>query len=229
MNHACVASVILLFLCLEAIVSFHVKFPSIATWKMFRRDLDCAKIKEWTHIYTRNYNNHQLNAFDPTRVRQTDGKKPFSRVVQTGQVPRHKPVLCKLIASPDECIAIGKYHDVDDLRSLTANVSLSWVDDVSIVVKGRVEGVLGLGIPNEEDVPKYFPISNKISRNYTSLLLIGEDVLVPGEGAELIQKYSKKSKTKDFQKERYYDDEITNGWIDIGDITLQYFVMRLFT
>jgi sortase (surface protein transpeptidase) len=71
----------------------------------------------------------------------------FSRIINIQQIPKLKPVLCRLLANNEEKLKLSIRLDIPILIYFASNVTLSRRDDRSILVNGQFEAHLKSGIP----------------------------------------------------------------------------------
>jgi len=69
----------------------------------------------------------------------------FSRLVNIGQIPPNRPVLCKILAKEKERNGLEKRFDIFKLEYFAANVTISRQNFESILVEGRFEAHIKSG------------------------------------------------------------------------------------
>ena len=129
-------------------------------------------------------------------------KTEFSRLLNVAQVPQMRPVLCRLLAKPEERLGLSKRFDIPELTYFASNVTVRWQDSASLLVTGRFEARLKSGELLDEEV---------YSNDFESLILnaAGSSVSID-EATD-------------------YDEAVdANGDIDLGEISSQYLALELF-
>lgn len=95
----------------------------------------------------------------------TANSRPFSRIVNVAQIPLYQTVLCKIKASDKERQYVADELNIVGIESLTANVSLSWVDKqrsaVNVVGNIRLKLSNPLSTLTSDEVDDNFPSSNE--------------------------------------------------------------------
>lgn len=76
----------------------------------------------------------------------------FSRVLNVGQIPGRRPVLCKLLAKESERAGLAERFDIPELTYFAANVTVSRRDAGSLVVTGDIEAHIKGGDLMEPEV-----------------------------------------------------------------------------
>ena len=76
----------------------------------------------------------------------------FSRVLNVGQIPGRRPVLCKLLAKESERAGLAERFDIPELTYFAANVTVSRRDAGSLVVTGDIEAHIKGGELMEPEV-----------------------------------------------------------------------------
>lgn len=128
----------------------------------------------------------------------------FSRIINIDQIPKLKPVLCRLLAKEEERKNLAERFDIPFLLYFAANVTLLRKDDITILVNGKFEMHLKSGDVLEKEV---------ISSDFESVLLNNS-----GEGSGM-----------SIETATDFDDEIkSDGNIDIGEIASQYLALELY-
>ncbi|KAJ1438515.1 hypothetical protein B484DRAFT_392269 [Ochromonadaceae sp. CCMP2298] len=126
----------------------------------------------------------------------------FSRVINVGQIPRAKPVLCRLLAKEAERQGLCARFDIPQLPYFAANVTLSRRDEHSVLVVGSIEAHVKSGEMMDVEV---------LRSDFDTLLL-------NNEGGDL-----------NIEDETDFDDEVgPGGEIDIGEIAAQYLALEMY-
>jgi hypothetical protein len=106
------------------------------------------------HLKNNNYYNKQLffqlnikKTSSPATKTTTTIIPEFSRIINIQQIPKLKPVLCRLLANNEEKLKLSIRLDIPILIYFASNVTLSRRDDRSILVNGQFEAHLKSGIP----------------------------------------------------------------------------------
>jgi len=111
--------------------------------------------------------------------------------------------LCKLLAKESERIALAKRLDIPEIVFLSANITLTRNDPITILVEGKLEARIKSGEFMDPDV---------ISSDFDTLIL---DDSSGTAGMALEDALD-------------YDDEVVNGEIDLGEIVAQYLSLEQF-
>ena len=111
-----------------------------------------------SYIYHRKYinlNNHYLHKYyhkqqfelqlSKTKKGPTIIIPEFSRIINIQQIPKLKPVLCRLLANNEERQKLSMRLDIPVLLYFASNVTLSRKDERSILVNGQFEAHLKSG------------------------------------------------------------------------------------
>lgn len=112
---------------------------------------------QYKYVNKNHYDNHlnkqlffQLNlkkTSSPATKTTTTIIPEFSRIINIQQIPKLKPVLCRLLANNEEKLKLSIRLDIPILIYFASNVTLSRRDDRSILVNGQFEAHLKSGIP----------------------------------------------------------------------------------
>lgn len=106
--------------------------------------------------HLKNKNNYNKQLFFQLNIKKTSSPATktttaiipeFSRIINIQQIPKLKPVLCRLLANNEEKLNLSKRLDIPILIYFASNVTLSRKDDRSILVIGQFEAHLKSGIP----------------------------------------------------------------------------------
>lgn len=122
-----------------------------------------TKFNNYNYRYkyvNKNHNDNHIknnNNYNKQLFFQLNGKKAssspttiiipeFSRIINIQQIPKLKPVLCRLLANNEEKVKLSIRLDIPILIYFASNVTLSRRDDRSILVIGQFEAHLKSGI-----------------------------------------------------------------------------------
>ena len=106
--------------------------------------------------HLKNNNNYNKQLFFQLNIKKTSSPASktttaiipeFSRIINIQQIPKLKPVLCRLLANNEEKLKLSIRLDIPILIYFASNVTLSRRDDRSILVNGQFEAHLKSGIP----------------------------------------------------------------------------------
>lgn len=133
----------------------------------------------------------------------------FSRIINVAQIPARKSVLCRVVATDDECKNVAERFDIGNLIYLSANVTISRRDSYSIVVEGNFIARISNG--------ELFP-AEEYNCEFDTLLLDNTNSAGGSTASKL-----------NWDDEVDYDDEVKpNGDIDVGEIVAQYLCLEMF-
>lgn len=125
-------------------------------------------------------------------------KPEFSRIVNLSQVPRAKPVSCRLIAKQTEQLALSERFNLGELTYMAANVTLSRQPPSAILIQGSIIA----------HVNYTYETSDVLNEQFETVLLNNYD-----SGAEKVA----------FDDAKDCDDEVAaDGNIDVGEIVGEY-------
>lgn len=137
----------------------------------------------------------------------------FSRPLNVAQIPKKKPVLCRLRANEEERVDLALRFELQELSYLAANVTLSRKDEMSIEVKGNLEAHIRTTIVSTEDEEESIYETDTVEAEFDTLILNTYD----------------SGKDISLEDEPDYDDEVgPGGEIDVGEIVSQYLALELF-
>lgn len=127
----------------------------------------------------------------------------FSRRISAAKVPSKRPVMCKLLAKESERVALSQRLDIPEILYLSANLTLSRNDPITILVEGKLEARIKAGefLDPEVIISDFDTVVLDDSSGTAGMSL--EDALD-------------------------YDDEVVNGEIDLGEIVTQYLSLEQF-
>lgn len=107
--------------------------------------------KNHKNNHIKNNNNYNKQLFFQLNIKKTPITTTiipeFSRIINIQQIPKLKPVLCRLLANNEEKLKLSIRLDIPILIYFASNVTLSRRDDRSIIVNGQFEAHLKSGIP----------------------------------------------------------------------------------
>jgi hypothetical protein len=104
--------------------------------------------------HLKNNNNYNKQLFFQLNIKKTSSPATkttttiipeFSRIINIQQIPKLKPVLCRLLANNEEKLKLSIRLDIPILIYFASNVTLSRRDDRSILVNGQFEAHLKSG------------------------------------------------------------------------------------
>ena len=110
--------------------------------------------KNHNNNHIKNNNNYNKQLLFQLNIKKTSSPvtattiiPEFSRIINIQQIPKLKPVLCRLLANNEEKLKLSIRLDIPILIYFASNVTLSRRDDRSIIVNGQFEAHLKSGIP----------------------------------------------------------------------------------
>ena len=164
-----------------------------------------SKTKSIVHYNKFNDKNlHVLNAKKKKKRKPIPLVPEFSRVLNTGQIPRDRPVMCRLLARDKEREGLAERFDMPEITYFSANVTAKRADRTSILVQGNLEAHIKAG---------------KLLRT-DSIVTTFETMLLDNTGVGI---------ALSLEDATEYDDQVDeNGDIDIGEIASQYLSLELF-
>ena len=149
-------------------------------------------------------NSHVMNAKKKKKRKPIPLVPEFSRVLNTGQIPRDRPIMCRLLARDKEREGLAERFDMPEITYFSANVTAKRADRSSILVQGNLEAHIKAG---------------KLLRT-DSIVTTFETMLLDNTGVGI---------ALSLEDATEYDDQVDeNGDIDIGEIASQYLSLELF-
>lgn len=143
----------------------------------------------------------------------------FSRILNVGQIPEKRPVLCKLLATEKERRGVAERFDIPDLLYFASNITLSRSDSISILVEGTIEAHIKTG-DDKGDVELF-------EAAFDTLLLNNAEGGEFGGSKEGYKTGIDEPITLEYASN--YDDEVAaNGEVDIGEISAQYLGLEMY-